>query len=74
MFNSKDIIVLVLLGIVVYFLTLVMVGKLFVKGDINSEASKELVIFIIGVVAGYLGNNLTKKNGNGHNSGSTRGA
>ena len=62
MFNSKDIIVLVLLGIVVYFLTLVMVGKLFVKGDINSEASKELVIFIIGVVAGYLGNNLKKKN------------
>ena len=38
-----------------------MVGKLFVKGDINSEASKELVIFIIGVVAGYLGNNLKKK-------------
>ena len=70
MFNSKDIIVLVLLFIVVYFLTLIMIGRFMGQPMNNVNASKELIIFIIGVVSGYLGNNIkNRNNGNGHNSG-----
>ena len=65
--NPKDWLALGLLGFIYIYLLLVIMVTLVTGRESNfdqMEIGKEIIVFIVGVIAGYLGNNI-KKNNNG---------
>ncbi len=61
-FTPKDIMVMMLIGLIFYYLTLLFVGWIFGM-EINSNNTKEIFIFILGAVSGYIGGGSNKKEG-----------
>ena len=65
--NPKDWLALGLLGFIYIYLLLVIMVTLVTGRESNfdqMEIGKEIIVFIVGVIAGYLGNNI-KNNNNG---------